>query len=758
MDTSASARLAHLVLARPRSRGVTARCGLAVAFLALFAGDPIADLLKADEETFAELAARDEPDPWIIAERLAAAGHTDLARKFAAAKPRPAVEGLLAHLERRQPNNDIAAVLEQALVRLEDEQATEAQLKDNLTSLTGALPRAGLMDQARLLSLRGYSHVYLGLVEEGQRDFLRAAKIATQIQWHREAADAYGIASENARVLYDPEQALELGTKSLALRRKLGDKDACFRELMRLVEIESEAGDDEAAIERLQRWAEHLGDPVRVEIANYRIRVTDLDAALAMLAKLPGGRARLLEGDAHRQRGDEERALASYRKAIAAFEAQKDSMRLGHALGNAGISLIRLGRPRDARALLEQAQTQFDKGKDRGRVAMAVLHRGDAHLAAGEAAIALRLFDTARTFAARTRDAWLEGEALLRRGRALLAMNELEPARRAFSGCTTIAAEMSFQEQLAAGALGEARCLYRLKKYVVASGAVARGFEALQPLIEGGPVAPGDEARRIFEELADLGVAIALQQDSNRDLWVALERKRLGIPIDSRKAWLAIRERAVTPAQRAREAVLRQTIRRMELWEPRAREEEDRLRAATFKANREEAEVELRNLITAVQREGRPGALLLYPQPVALVTVRAGLAGRQAVVAITGKTAVVVTPAGTRRADLDSLQLEEALVADLAADVRAQSIVRVPSITEGLAWRRRVRQGKPVVLDRAPTVDTLRRAVAGGALRFLAPRAAAEAAAVHAMRQRVAKGEPIETGGDAKWSWFGVAE
>ena len=45
-----------------------------------------------------ELAERDEPDPWLVADRLLRKGQRELALQFAEAKPRPAVAGLVAYL------------------------------------------------------------------------------------------------------------------------------------------------------------------------------------------------------------------------------------------------------------------------------------------------------------------------------------------------------------------------------------------------------------------------------------------------------------------------------------------------------------------------------------------------------------------------------------------------------------------------------------------------------------------------------------
>ena len=84
--------------------------------------DAVAQLLKADAATFSDLAARDEPDPWLVAGRLAAADRWDMALRFARAKPRPAVDGLPAFLETKPAFDEhIGQVQESIVVRLEDD-------------------------------------------------------------------------------------------------------------------------------------------------------------------------------------------------------------------------------------------------------------------------------------------------------------------------------------------------------------------------------------------------------------------------------------------------------------------------------------------------------------------------------------------------------------------------------------------------------------------------------------------------------------
>jgi len=627
---------------------------------------------KASDKELALLAARDEPDPWLVADRIARGDAPELARRFATLNPRPAVEGLERYLRDRlanPPTDTTYDVIDRAQLRLEDDEATKDQLEAVRGALTAALNGSNAMLRARLLSLRGFANAYLGDVAASQKDLEQSAAAALDIGWVREAADALGTASENARVLYRREQAISLSRRELKLRHRLKDDGRVVEHARRLAALHREGGAAEDALRDLEAWEARLGPAPRAELAleraNLELRRAALQSALTILdeqvkpqTKNQHGRTHMLAGDVLRQQGREADALARYRKAINDFERAKETALLARALGNAGVSLIRLGRPKQARELIERAQMQFDAAKDRDMVALAVLYRGDAHLAAGEAPHALRLYATARTYAASTGDGWLEANALLRRGRALFAQEDWVKAHRAFAACSEIGQLTGMLDLAAAGAAGEARCLIRMNKATRAEEAVTRGEAALAELIEGRAVPTGDEARRIHEELAATSVLVALLGDSDGALWRAMEQRRLGLQLHDAGHAARIRASAMTGPQIAEEKKLRRTIRRTTLSEERARQEEDRTTAVREKLKREGAVRALDRLIDAVRLRGRPGWQELFPRPSVAISVGERLSPREALVcyAVTDgpAAALVITRTGMRRVPLEA--------------------------------------------------------------------------------------------------------
>jgi tetratricopeptide (TPR) repeat protein len=634
-------------------------------------GAAVAELKKADDPTFAKLAARDEPDPWLVADRLARAGETELALRFATADKRPAVEGLPAYLRslaKSPPSAAVAQAIDAAQTHLEDAEATKDQLAGVRRSLTAALAGANPLERARLLSLRGFASAYMGDVAESRRDLEDAAAAARKIGWLREQADALGTASENARVLFLYDDALALARRELGPRHRLGDSGRVVAHLRRVSTMLEETGDSEGAIKELEGWKGRLDAGAATEIALERAHLhllrASLDEALAILRSEVDpqtdeqrGRIRMLAGDILRQAGDEQRAVENYRQAASLFEKAEAGIPFGRALGNAGVGLIRLGRADEARVLLERAQAQFDAAKDRELVALAVLFRGDARLAAGEPAKALRLHNAARTFAARSGDGWLEASALLRRARALLASGETEQARRAYAACHEVARQLSLHDLAADGAAGEAHCLLRQGHAARAAEAAERGIRAFSPLVEGRAVPPGDEAHRIFQNLSAAEVAAAFLLDSVDATWRALERRRTGLLVTSANQASRLRISAMTDAARAEEAGLRRAIRRGALFEERARQEDDRATAVAWKAKREEAERKLDRLVRNVQLLGKRGSVALFPRTSTLLTVRERLRHDEVLVSYalagTHAAALVATRAEVRRMKLD---------------------------------------------------------------------------------------------------------
>jgi hypothetical protein len=267
------------------------------------------------------------------------------------------------------------------------------------------------------------------------------------------------------------------------------------------------------------------------------------------------------------------------------------------------------------------------------------------------------------------------------------------------------------------------------------------GREALDPLIAGRPVPAGDEARRLHAQLCACEVEAALAIDSDADLWMAIERQRLGLPRYSRGQLKKIRASAMTPQQIELEQRLRGSIARLQMWEDRARQEEDRRTAVRFKADRENSERKLRQLVETVRLRGRPGWELLFGVPTPLFSLRTRLDRDQALVS--------VASAGNRAAALVLI----GPTLDLRWDVGG--IVRAPSATEFALLKSRTSRTDPVVLASPPSMRELRELFLAGSLSVLAPSKQVPAAQAADLRKRLANHEAIAAHRTAHWRWWG---
>ena len=281
--------------------------------------------------------------------------------------------------------------------------------------------------------------------------------------------------------------------------------------------------------------------------------------------------------------------------------------------------------------------------------------------------------------------------------------------------------------------------------------------------MDGLAVPEGDEARRLYDELCAAEVEAALQQDSDRDLWMALERQYIGIPRYGRGQLAQVRKSAMTTAQIETERSLRGEIARLMLWEDRARQEDDRKRAVKFKVEREDAERSLRQLVETVQLRGRPGWELLFPKPMPLTAVRPMVARDQILVSMVNtETCVWISPTEVKRVQLEAGSrpgggANSLVLIGPRTELRWEvgGIVRAPSATEFFLLKSRPARNDPLVLKRPPTMRRLRMLFLEGTLQVLAPSKPVAPLQAKTLQKRVAEGETLFLPATSHWTWWG---
>ncbi|MFO0934525.1 MAG: CHAT domain-containing tetratricopeptide repeat protein [Planctomycetota bacterium] len=288
-----------------------------------------------DAAALAALAARDEPDPWLVAEDLLRRGAGDAAVAFAAAAPRADVEALPAYVAARRAAGDDAA---------RRTRVATAQAALTAGNLDAALEALGPAEAPPLRDVPGV-----------QLQQLRGLVLARQ-QRPGDAAIAMAGAVETAEALGWLARAAMCA--DLAARLAFDGRD-----LPRVT----------AALERQHAVATKRGDR---------------RGAATALSGL---------GFAAAERGDKAAAIEAGERALAAWQAAGEPRAAEVAREELGARLVRFGELERAAQVLEEAVLGFRTLGDRGGLAQALVDLGDACAQAGAVERAVKAWEEARS-------------------------------------------------------------------------------------------------------------------------------------------------------------------------------------------------------------------------------------------------------------------------------------------------------------------------------------------------------------------------
>jgi tetratricopeptide (TPR) repeat protein len=395
-------------------------------------------------EDLRALAARTEPDPWLIADELLGRGQGAAALAFARAASGKDTEGLPAYVGSRAGKTDDLAAREalKAAAALEDRPAGAlavlAKIKDDAPGVVGA----------RVSAVRGACLEAMGRSAEASEEFLRAARLANAIDWKRAAATAMMQSATNAEDAL-PDQAAArwdeairlqslrdrpgvmaefLGKRGLYLYR-VGDKAGAIEQLTRSAQLFESVGDREGLQTALLNLGIFQRDSGRLEKARQSLtRALELAEelgqkrsslrsllALGRLFRQAGAngeargyleRALNLAGETHEDAlaaisGAElaavlldlhqtEEALSVFTRTIPLLERFPNlDWRTAPALADAGVACFLLG---DCEGALNYARRAIDFARARGMrdcEAAAVCNLANANLSLGNCAAAL---------------------------------------------------------------------------------------------------------------------------------------------------------------------------------------------------------------------------------------------------------------------------------------------------------------------------------------------------------------------------------
>lgn len=357
-----------------------------------------------DATALKALAAKSEPDPWLVAHELCARGSPEAALVFARASPRPATEGLpayVASLKGAKLTGAGAAALAEAMKAL-----AAGQAEESLRAIESAPPEPGLWS-IRLTYARGVVLRELRRTEEAGVALRAAAEAAEELGWHSRAATAWLHAGYTAFVASRYPDAPPLYERALAAAERAGDPAQIAQVLLRLGEALSNMGHDRDAVAPLRRAVaigEGLGN--RLEYARSlgalamalegsgetAEALAGYERTLALMEELRDqqGIALTLDriGGMHFHAGDAEKALDFYGRA---YRATRSPL----TLANMGRIHAAQGRFDEAIAMLEQALAEVEEGGDLRNTATILVNLGIARRAKGDFTSAFSLFDRA---------------------------------------------------------------------------------------------------------------------------------------------------------------------------------------------------------------------------------------------------------------------------------------------------------------------------------------------------------------------------
>ncbi len=324
----------------------------------------IAAVRAKDAVKLRDLAASEDPDPWLVADELCRRGEGETATVFALAlRASPDVEALprfVAQTASSKPAPSITAALRRA------ESAKDR--KALIEAVRSAGDVASPFDRARLANELG-----LGLrrvaaaaqaadaavaLAEAADAFIAAADEAAQVGWLRMEGDTLHDAGLMFAKLVEYGRARTLWTRRLDVEHRRKRRDRAANCLRNLATLDGQVGDYPAACAKLEEAVaemEKFGESsrrdaisalqnlalARQRAGQYAMAVAACRRAIELLAAKGEERLRarslLIEGDIRLDLADAEGAAAAHRDALAAAQESGDAAMVGlcrAALGN----------------------------------------------------------------------------------------------------------------------------------------------------------------------------------------------------------------------------------------------------------------------------------------------------------------------------------------------------------------------------------------------------------------------------------------
>ena len=322
------------------------------------AADVVITAVKSEDgAAMRALAAKDDPDPWLVADELIRRGEFDAAVAFATAAPRADVEALPGYVNAsrgRAPDADERALL--AAI-------TKAQMAgEPRRMLEGTTERTEGIDSVvriRLLHSRGNALWSLQRWAECATTLTRASDAALALGWLRRASALRQGAAEAAFNASDWAGSLQCLEPLLGLERRRGDARAEAVVIGRIGVVRAQMRD-------------LVGALVAFEDAAARFEAQHDEENLAWVLR----QTVLL----HRSGGEFGKELAVLERELVAEEGRGDEAAACNTINDIGIVYAKLKEPAKARSAHERALARNEARGDKAATAGSLVNLGNVCL------------------------------------------------------------------------------------------------------------------------------------------------------------------------------------------------------------------------------------------------------------------------------------------------------------------------------------------------------------------------------------------
>lgn len=592
-------------------------------------------------EALRDLARREAPDPWHVADVLSSEGAFEAALAFAEAAPRPDVESLPSYVHgRRFAAQDAARlrVIEAARIRLSDRRMDP--------------PPAALTDQylrARLI-LRGVGPALrAGRLDDAKQRALMAASAAETVGWLRGASEGARLAgiADLRRGAF--RGAMESWLREHALYERRGWAESAANSLLNLGNLQTEIGAYLPALEYFERarlkaaslppgerrdrivaQVRETEGLVLSELTRFSEALHSLQQALDVHERL-GDRAAIAFasshlGSLHMRVGDFEASAEAFDRALRTFEDLGQPDDAASVRANLGNLAVEEERFEDAIELLNEALSYYEAREDVRNAASARLGLSVTYRLMDRASEALKLLRGVPEAYAAIGDVSGHAFALVSKGEALLALGRRTEAYVPFDQALSIAEEAHLPYAAFLARVSLARLFAASGRHTEAIGAAREAVASVGDHVGSLSHERSARARGERREAFELGAQSARASDDLVSLVHFLESGRAGALLEEMDARDAL-AKAVLPAPL--------------LAERRKRRSEEAAAWASYRsvlsgAKRKEirqakqgyldAREALRRTIERIQGEAKAAAPVLYPEaaPLASLCVEVG--------------------------------------------------------------------------------------------------------------------------------------